>query len=90
MYPGIKLAMARVYFADDKLKEARNYLEEAISLKPDYVEALVAFSQIEKSAGNSSDAVSYAEKALSLSPNDKDLIDYVNSLKGINSSSSKK
>ncbi|KKQ41652.1 MAG: Tetratricopeptide repeat domain protein [Parcubacteria group bacterium GW2011_GWE2_37_8] len=80
--PGIKLATARVYFADGKIKEAKDFVKEALSLKPDYIEALITISQIEKSDGNNTVAISYAETALSLAPDSQDLIQYVNSLKG--------
>jgi cytochrome c-type biogenesis protein CcmH/NrfG len=79
--PGIKLATARVFFADKKLDEARTLAKEALTLKPDYIEALIILSQIEKSDGKNSAAISYAENALSLLPDNKDLIQYVNSLK---------
>ena len=79
--PGIKLSIARTYFASDKIKDARDSAKEALSLKSDYVEALIVLSQIEKGDGNTSTAISYAENALSLVPNNKDLIQYVNSLK---------
>lgn len=46
--PGIKLAIARVYFADGKTKEAIDSAKEALTLKPDYIEALITISQIEK------------------------------------------
>ncbi|OIO29545.1 hypothetical protein COX93_00860 [Candidatus Nomurabacteria bacterium CG_4_10_14_0_2_um_filter_30_12] len=82
--PGIKLATARVYFADGKTKEARDTAKEALTLKPDYIETLITLSQIEKSDGNNSAAISYAENALSLLPNNKDLIQYVNALKNGN------
>ncbi len=84
--PGIKLAIARVFFADGKIKEARNFIKEALSLKPNYLEALITISQMEKNSGNNSIAISYAETALSLAPDNKDLIQYVNSLKKGNSS----
>jgi len=79
--PGIKLATSRVFFADKKIDEARNYAKEALTLKPDYIEALITLSQIEKSDGNNTVAISYAESALSLAPDNKDLIQYVKSLK---------
>lgn len=81
LYPGIKLAIARVYLADEKLTEAKEYAQQALSLKSDYVEALVTASQIEKSSGNTAAAISYAEQALALAPDNKDLKDYVTSLK---------
>jgi|SRR3989339_1958148 len=79
--PGIKLVTGRIFFAEGKTNEARDYVKEALALKPDYIEALLTISQIEKSSGNNSSAISYAETALSLAPDNKDLIQYVNSLK---------
>ncbi len=79
--PGIKLSIGRVLFAEGKTDDARNMAKEALSLKADYVDALIVLSQIEKSSGNNSQAVSYAEQALSYAPDNKDLIQYVNSLK---------
>jgi tetratricopeptide (TPR) repeat protein len=85
--PRLKLAMASVSFADKKTKEAKNYAKEALDLKGDYIDALITLSQIAKSEGNNSEALSYAQDALSLSPKDKNLIQYVNSLSGSISSS---
>lgn len=79
--PGIKLDMARVSFADGKKKEAKDYANAALSLKPDYIDALIVLSQIAKSESDINSAISYAEQALALSPTDKNLIQYVNSLK---------
>ncbi len=79
--PGLKLAIARVYLADNKTKEAKDFANEAMTLKPDFIEGLILLSQIEKKNGNNSLAISYAEQALSLARTDKGLIDYVNSLK---------
>lgn len=84
--PGLKLAMAGASFVDGKVKEAKDYANEALSLKQDYVDALVTISQIAKKEGDNTKALSYAEAALSLLPNDKNLIQYVNSLKGSSSS----
>ena len=78
--PGLKLAMAGASFVDGKVKDAKDYANEALSLKQDYVDALVTLSQIAKSEGNNSGALSYAQAALSLAPTDKNLIQYVNSL----------
>ncbi|MFA6585596.1 MAG: hypothetical protein WCS86_00315 [Candidatus Paceibacterota bacterium] len=79
--PGIKLTIARILFTDGKIKEARDFAKEALSLKPDYLEALITMSQIEKKDGNNTIAITYAETALSLAPTNKDLIQYVASLK---------
>lgn len=79
--PGIKVAMAGVSFDDKKVKEAKDYANEALSLKPDYVDALVTLSQIAKSEGDNNAALNYAQSALSFLPDNKNLIDYVNFLK---------
>jgi len=78
--PGLKLAMARVSFTEDKVKEAKDYANAALSLKPDYVDALIVLSQIAKNEGDNKGALSYAQSALSFAPDDEDLIKYVNSL----------
>ena len=79
--PGIKLNISRVFFAEKKIQESRDYANEALALKPNYIEALVVLSQIEKSDSNNALAISYAEKALALIPDDTSLLDYVNFLK---------
>ena len=80
--PGLKLAMAGASFVDGKVKEAKDYANAALSLKQDYIDALIILSQIAKSENNNSAALSYAQAALSLSPEDKNLIQYVDSLNG--------
>ncbi|MEK7069328.1 MAG: hypothetical protein AAB945_00870, partial [Patescibacteria group bacterium] len=79
---GIELAIARGYFSDNKTKEAKELANKALELKPNYIDALVMLSQIAKAEGNSTSALSYAEQALSISPDNKDLIEYVKTLKG--------
>lgn len=81
--PGLKLAAARVAFVEGKLKEAREFANQSLELKQNYIDALVLLSQIAKAEGNTTEAISYAEKALSFSPTNNDLIQYVNSLKGV-------
>lgn len=78
--PGLKLSMAKVSFADGKTQDAKDYANAALSLKGDYVDALVVLSQIAKSENNNSEALSYAKQALSITPTNQDLINYVNSL----------
>ncbi len=80
--PGIKLAMARAAIADGKTKEAKELALLSLSLKPDYIDALILLSQLSKEAGESRQALIYAEQALALAPESKELLDYVNSLKG--------
>ncbi len=79
--PGLKLEIARTFFADNKSKDAEDYAKKALTLKSDYVDALIVLSQIAKNGGNNASAISYAENALSISPSNKDLINYVNTLK---------
>jgi hypothetical protein len=79
--PGLKLALAGASFADGKVKEAKDYANAALALKPDYIDALITLSQIAKSEGDNTGAMTYAETALSLAPTDKNLLQYVDSLK---------
>ncbi len=79
--PGLKLAIARSYFSNNDAKDAQDYANQALSLKQDYTDALVSLSQIAKSQGNISSAISYGESALSTDPTNKDLIQYVNTLR---------
>jgi tetratricopeptide (TPR) repeat protein len=80
--PGLKLLLANVYFLDGKLSEAKNEANLALSLKPNYIDALLTLSQISKKEGNNTEALRYAEQALALAPTNTDLIQYVNTFKG--------
>ena len=86
--PGIELSIARIYFATEKNKEAKEYANKALTLKANYIDALILLSQIARSEGKTSEAISYAEQALSISPSNKDLIEFVNTLKNPSSSNS--
>ena len=79
--PGFKLAIASTYYANKNIKEARSIALEALALKPDYIDALITLSQIEKNDGNTALAISYAEKALAVDPSSKEIAQYVTSLK---------
>ena len=79
--PGLKLAMAKASFTAEKNKEAKDYANTALSLKPDYIDALVVLSQIAKSEGDNAGALSYAQTALSFFPENQSLITYIDSLK---------
>jgi len=85
--PGLKLALASISIASQKTKEAKNYASMSLSLKPDYIDALIVLSQIAKSEGDNAGALSYAQTALSVSPANKDLIKYTESLKNPSSPS---
>ena len=84
--PSIKLELSRLAFQNKDLKGAKDYAKQALSLKNDYIEALLTLSQIAKSENNNTDAISYAEIALSYSPGDSSLLQYVNSLKNTSAS----
>lgn len=79
--PGIKLDMATVSMTNQKTKEAKDYANAALTLKPNYIDAYILLSQIAKSEGDNSDALSYAKTALSIAPTNADLIKYVDSFK---------
>ena len=78
--PGIKLAIANTSLSLGNTKDAKDQAKASLALKQDYVDALIVLSQIAKKEGNNSEAISYAKTALSLYPNDKNLIEYMNSL----------
>lgn len=83
--PRLRLLLATVSLAAGRTKDAKDYANQALTLKPDYIDALVVLSQIAKGEGDSAAALSYAEKALSLAPTNQDLVNYVNSLKNTGS-----
>lgn len=78
--PGLKIAMASVSLLDEKTGDAKNYANEALALKGDYVDAFVVLSQVAKKEGDANQALVYANQALALNPGDKNLIQYINSL----------
>lgn len=79
--PEIKLLIARVYLSQENMEQAKEFATEALTLKPNYIQALTTLSQISKIIGDDQTAISYAETALSLAPDNQDLIKYVESLK---------
>ncbi|MEK7564331.1 MAG: hypothetical protein AAB510_02045 [Patescibacteria group bacterium] len=85
--PRFYLLIANIYLGEEKIKEAKEYATTAITLKPDYIDALVILSRISTKEGNREEAISYGQKALLLLPNNQDLIKYVDSLKNGSSSS---
>lgn len=50
--PGIKIAIARTYLLDGNTKEAKVSAEQAVALKPNFIEGLVVLSQIATREGN--------------------------------------
>jgi len=86
MNPGIKLDLTRVSFAGKDIKSAKDYANSALALKPDLIDTLIILSQIAKSEGNQVEAISYAERAFYLAPQNKELEQYLSSLKNGTSS----
>lgn len=84
--PSIKLALSEVSILAGKNKEAKAYANEVVAMKPNYVEAYIVLSQISKNEGDNRNAVSYAEQALYLDPQNKNLVQYLNSIKNSNTS----
>jgi len=83
--PSIKLSLARIAFQNGDIQKAKDYASQSFALKGDYVDALIFLSQIAKNEGNNTDALSYAQYALSLYPQDQNLLQYVNYLRSANS-----
>lgn len=79
--PGLKFGIARAYFGTGNLAEAKTYAEQSLSLKGDYVDTIVLLSRIAQSQGDRAQALSYGQRALSLAPENKGLIEYVNTLR---------
>jgi tetratricopeptide (TPR) repeat protein len=79
--PELKLDIASASFATGNTKDAEDYANNALSLKPDYIDALIFLSQLAKNKGDNAGALSYGERALAVTPDDKNLIQYVDSLK---------
>ena len=68
--PSIILAKASVEFVNKNNSEARKYIKQALDLKADYTDAIFLLVQIDINEGNTSDAISQAEYAGTMSPND--------------------
>ncbi|OGI95707.1 hypothetical protein A2917_00075 [Candidatus Nomurabacteria bacterium RIFCSPLOWO2_01_FULL_42_17] len=79
--PGLKLALANVSLAEKRTKEAKDYANEALALKANYLDAFIILSQIARSEGDNALALSYGQTALSLDPDNEDLIKYVETLR---------
>ncbi|MES3031807.1 MAG: hypothetical protein V4699_01025 [Patescibacteria group bacterium] len=79
--PGLKLSMAATSLSQHKNKEAKDYANAALLLKPDYINAFIVLSQIATLEGDNTLALNYAQKALAISPTNTDLIKYKESLK---------
>lgn len=77
--PAIKLSLARAYFSSGKIKEAKDYAEQALSSRGDYVDALIFLSRVATKEGNIDSAMSYKQKALSFANGNDNLRKYIES-----------
>ena len=72
--PEISLILAQLEIANGDTDAARVLLEEAISLKQDYVDAIFLLSQLEVQAGNTEEALQSAEAAAFFQPNNTNVL----------------
>lgn len=68
--PSIPLAKASLEFINKNNTEARKYINEALALKVNYIDAIFLLVQIETNEGNLSEAIKKAEMAGQYAPND--------------------
>jgi len=68
--PSVGVVRARLDIARGNLGSARGHLQDALSLKRNYTEALFILSQIEAQQGNINEAITQTERASVTSPND--------------------
>lgn len=68
--PVLPLELARLELDQGNTDGARNYINQALTLKSDYTQAIFLLSQIEASEGNIPEAIKATETASLISPND--------------------
>jgi tetratricopeptide (TPR) repeat protein len=68
--PSIPLAKASLEFVNKNDTDAKKYIQQALDLKTDYIDAIFLLVQIDTNEGNSADAIKQAEYAATLAPND--------------------
>ena len=68
--PSIVLSKATLEFIKENNTEARKYIAQALDLKENYIDAIFLLVQIETNEGNLAEAISKAEYAGLLAPND--------------------
>ena len=71
--PAIPLALARLEASHGNIDGARSYIEQAISLKNNYTEAIFTLAQLEVAQGNVDEAISSIEVTTLLEPNNATL-----------------
>ncbi len=68
--PSILLSKAALEIINKNNTEARRYINEALTLKPNYTDAIFLLAQIETNEGNLAGAIKQAERAAQVNPND--------------------
>jgi len=71
--PAIPLIEARLKAQGGNIDTAREYIVEALKLKPNYTDAIFLLAQIEASAGNINEAINSVEVAVAIDPNNAGL-----------------
>lgn len=64
------IAEARVLMQENNLPEAKNALQKAIALKPDYAVPIFTLAQVEAASGNLEEAIKRTKDTYFLAPND--------------------
>ena len=72
--PGVYLGLARLELTRNNFDAAKARLDEALNLKPDYIEALYLHSQIAVRTGKTEEAISRAINAAAFSPDNASLL----------------
>lgn len=83
--PSILLARAQLEFSNKNNEEAKKFTNQAISIKNDYVEAMLFLAQIDSREGNLSEAIRQAESTASKSPNNPEVFFMIGSYRYNNS-----
>ncbi|HEC30524.1 MAG TPA: tetratricopeptide repeat protein, partial [Candidatus Yonathbacteria bacterium] len=68
--PALRLIKARLELSRNDSDKAEEYIQEALNIKTDYVEAILLFSQIQVNKGNLKAAIDAVELSSILVPND--------------------
>lgn len=68
--PSIILAKAVLEYSNKNTSASRDYIKQALALKPNYIDAIFFLSQIETAEGNLGEAIKQAEYAGEMAPND--------------------
>jgi cytochrome c-type biogenesis protein CcmH/NrfG len=68
--PSILLDRASLEFANKTDDQAKSFIKQALAIKPDYTDAMFLLAQIDTNEGDVADAISEAQYASQVAPND--------------------